>query len=220
MTNDRHKQLIERLLAEAEEAVVAGRWDVVAARCRSVLTLDPSNTDAAALNDAARRSGLGGAELTPSPPAPATVALPERVCETCGHTISAHALACDRCGAVVSARSSPAELRTSDPRNAPTTRVARVSPRQLEAPAFASYVSARTSSGNDNTGNGFCVASVICGVLAFFFFPIVFGPIGLILAAVGATRRESLTPVAFTVSALGMIIGVFAGAIVWSSMLG
>ena len=42
MTSDRQRALIERLLSESEEAVVAGQWDVVARHAQSVLALDLS----------------------------------------------------------------------------------------------------------------------------------------------------------------------------------
>ena len=55
MTSDRQRALIERLLSEAEDAVVAGQWDVVARHAQSVLALDSSNPDGLALKAAAER---------------------------------------------------------------------------------------------------------------------------------------------------------------------
>ena len=66
MTSDRQRALIERLLSEAEDAVVAGQWDVVARHAQSVLALEPSNPDGLALTAAAER--MGAAIATEVPP--------------------------------------------------------------------------------------------------------------------------------------------------------
>ena len=58
MTNERQERLIERLLSEAEEAVLAGQWDVVATRCRSALALQPEHPEATSLLEAAIRAGV------------------------------------------------------------------------------------------------------------------------------------------------------------------
>ncbi|MCH7906671.1 MAG: hypothetical protein IIB26_04495, partial [Chloroflexi bacterium] len=64
------KKRIEQMLDEAEEAVVAGRWDQVQTLCDSILRLDPSNTDALALVEAASRdTGVLDAGTAPSAPA-------------------------------------------------------------------------------------------------------------------------------------------------------
>ena len=55
MTNDRQRALIERLLSEAEDAVVAGQWDVVARHAQSVLALEPTHSDALAFKTLAER---------------------------------------------------------------------------------------------------------------------------------------------------------------------
>ncbi|MCH8234817.1 MAG: protein kinase [Chloroflexi bacterium] len=70
MTTERLKKRIEQMLDEAEEAVVAGRWDQVQTLCDSILRLDPSNTDALALVEAASRdTGVLDAGTAPSAPA-------------------------------------------------------------------------------------------------------------------------------------------------------
>ena len=66
-------------------------------------------------------------------------------------------------------------------------------------------------------GNGYSVAGIICGAIAFLVFPIVLCPIGLILGAVGKSKGESKAVVAMVVSALGLVIGMILGAIVFSS---
>ena len=59
MPNERQERLIERLLSEAEEAVALADWDVVAARCDSVLALQLDHADARALRDGADRAIAG-----------------------------------------------------------------------------------------------------------------------------------------------------------------
>lgn len=75
MTGDRGQDLIERLLRDADEAVVAGNWEVVAERSASVLALQPDQADALRLREASQRA-LGGAAAPPSPDAPASPPLP------------------------------------------------------------------------------------------------------------------------------------------------
>jgi len=55
MTSDRQRALIERLLSEAEVAVGAGQWDVVARHAQSVLVLEANHLDALALKAIAER---------------------------------------------------------------------------------------------------------------------------------------------------------------------
>lgn len=67
-------------------------------------------------------------------------------------------------------------------------------------------------------GNGFSTAGIILGAIAFLLLPILFGPAGLILGAVGKSRGESKAVVAMVVSALGLVVGMFLGFVVFSSM--
>ena len=46
MASDRVQRQIDRLLDEAEEAITGQEWDTVGDRARSVLRLDPENSDA------------------------------------------------------------------------------------------------------------------------------------------------------------------------------
>jgi predicted ATPase len=55
MPSERVQRQIDRLLDEAEQAIQAEDWATVEARCRSVLTLDPGNADAASYQAAAAR---------------------------------------------------------------------------------------------------------------------------------------------------------------------
>jgi hypothetical protein len=52
--------LAARLLAEAHDAVIAGQWDVVEARARALLAVDPSSSDAQDLLTVAQRGRSAG----------------------------------------------------------------------------------------------------------------------------------------------------------------
>lgn len=56
------------------------------------------------------------------------------------------------------------------------------------------------------------------GITAFIFFPIILGPIGLILGAVGYTRGERLAVVAMIVSGVGTVVGSLIGIFMWELM--
>ena len=55
-------------------------------------------------------------------------------------------------------------------------------------------------------------------VVSFLFFPIVFGPAGLILGAVAKSKGEEKAIVALVVSGLGLVVGMFLGFVVFASM--
>jgi hypothetical protein len=63
-------------------------------------------------------------------------------------------------------------------------------------------------------GNGLSIAGIICGAIAFLFFPILLGPAGLILGGIGLSRRESKAPIAMVVSGCGLVVGMILGVIV------
>ena len=63
----------------------------------------------------------------------------------------------------------------------------------------------------------FSILAIVCGVLAILILPIVFGPIGIILAVVANRRGEPLWKIALGVAIGGMILGFILGAIVLNS---
>jgi len=67
-------------------------------------------------------------------------------------------------------------------------------------------------------GSTFSTVGIICGVIAFLFFPIVFGPAGLIFGAVAKSKGEEKAVVALAVSGLGLVVGMFLGFVVFASM--
>ncbi len=81
-------------------------------------------------------------------------------------------------------------------------------PYQGSYPYPASYPEARAA------GNGFSIAALVLGGLAFFFLPVVLGPMGIILAVIGKSKRESKAGIALTVAILGTVLGFIIGALI------
>lgn len=67
------------------------------------------------------------------------------------------------------------------------------------------------------TGMGYSVAAIICGVVALLFFPIIFGPAGLVLGAVAYTRHERLWAIGMAMALVGGLVGFFIGFLVAAS---
>jgi uncharacterized protein YacL len=65
--------------------------------------------------------------------------------------------------------------------------------------------------------NAFSIAAIVCGVIAVLIFPIVFGPIGIILAAVAKSRNEPRANTALIVAIVGTIVGFLLGFIVFEA---
>jgi hypothetical protein len=68
-----------------------------------------------------------------------------------------------------------------------------------------------------STANGFSIAGIIMGAIAFLFFPIILGPAGLIMGAIGESKGETKAVVALVVSGLGLVIGMLLGSMLYSS---
>lgn len=71
-----------------------------------------------------------------------------------------------------------------------------------------------------NTGNGLAIAGIVLGVVSLFFLPIVLGPIGIILAAVSKSKKQSMSTIALVVSILGTVGGMILGAVVMAAIFG
>ena len=82
--------------------------------------------------------------------------------------------------------------------------------RLVAAPATAA---ASAPARPTTTSNRFSIAGIFFGVLAFLIFPIIFGPIGFFLGAVGKSRGESNAKTAIVVSDIGMVAGVLIGVV-------
>jgi predicted membrane protein len=63
----------------------------------------------------------------------------------------------------------------------------------------------------------FSILAMVCGVIAILILPIVFGPIGIVLAVVANRRGEPLWKIALGVAIGGMVLGFILGAIVLSN---
>jgi hypothetical protein len=87
------------------------------------------------------------------------------------------------------------------------------------APAYAPPPPVAAAPPVATTGNGFSIAGIVFGILAFLILPILFGPIGLILGAVGKSKGESKATTAMVVAGVGMVVGMAIGALVALAML-
>ena len=63
----------------------------------------------------------------------------------------------------------------------------------------------------------FSILAMVSGVVAIFFFPILFGPIGIVLAVVANRKAEPLWKVALAVAVGGTILGFVLSYVVLSS---
>mgnify|MGYP000293530486 CR=1 FL=1 len=66
------------------------------------------------------------------------------------------------------------------------------------------------------TSNSFSTVAMIMGGIAIWIFPIVFGPIGLVLGAVAKSKNEPKATTAIVIAAIGTVLGMLFGAIAWS----
>ncbi len=63
----------------------------------------------------------------------------------------------------------------------------------------------------------FSILAIISGIVAILILPIVFGPVGIVLAIVANRRGEPLWKIALGVAIGGMVLGFILGAIVLSN---
>jgi len=68
-----------------------------------------------------------------------------------------------------------------------------------------------------NTKQGFAVASLVCGIVAFLFLPPVFGVLGIIFGSMSWKAGNKLGMAATIVSIVGLVVGMIIGAAVWTS---
>ena len=109
-------------------------------------------------------------------------------CSNCGTSNSEGTAFCSKCGSPVA--------RTNQP----------TPPPMFSAPQPSS------------PGSTFSTVGIICGAIAFLFFPIVFGPAGLIFGAVAKSKGEQKAVVALVVSGVGLVVGMIFGYIVSSGL--
>lgn len=68
-----------------------------------------------------------------------------------------------------------------------------------------------------NTSNVFSILAMVFGAISLLFVPILFGPVAIILAVVGKTKKERLANIGLTVGILGMVVGFILGALVFAA---
>jgi hypothetical protein len=70
-----------------------------------------------------------------------------------------------------------------------------------------------------NDSNTLSTIGIVLGAIAFVFFPILFGPAGLVLGAVARSRGERRAVTAMVVSGIGLVVGMILGAVIYSSVV-
>jgi hypothetical protein len=69
-----------------------------------------------------------------------------------------------------------------------------------------------------NTSNTFSIMGIVFGAVAVLFLPIIFGPVGIVMGAIGMSKKERLGVVGLVVSIVGTILGFILGALVFTAM--
>lgn len=91
-----------------------------------------------------------------------------------------------------------------------------------QGPCPAPWVQAAAPGGYPvpvTVGNGYSTAGIILGAIAFLFVPILLGPTGLVLGAIGKSKGESKAVVAMVVSACGLVVGMLLGIIAFGTVV-
>lgn len=68
------------------------------------------------------------------------------------------------------------------------------------------------------TSNVLSIIAIVFGVIAVVFFPIVFGPLGIICGGIALSRKERLAKIGLGVAIAGMIAGFILAAVVFSQL--
>lgn len=71
-------------------------------------------------------------------------------------------------------------------------------------------------SSTQNPKQGLAFAGLICGIIAFLFFPPLFGVLGIVFSAISMSAGNKLGKTALIVSIVGLIVGMLVGAMVFS----
>jgi hypothetical protein len=67
------------------------------------------------------------------------------------------------------------------------------------------------------SGNALSILAIIFGGISVIIFPILFGPIGIILGIIAKTRKERLSTVGLIISIVGPVIGAILGVLVFAA---
>lgn len=84
----------------------------------------------------------------------------------------------------------------------------------MQQPFAPQYTAPRPTSPRGNTWS---TIGIICGAIAFLFFPPLFGIAGLVFGGIAKSKGESGATTALIVSVLGLVLGMIIGALVMSA---
>jgi len=76
------------------------------------------------------------------------------------------------------------------------------------APTYAPQAAAQKG------GNTLSTLAIVFGAISALFLPVLFGPVAIILAAIGKSKKESRSTVALIVAIGGLVVGMVFGFIV------
>jgi hypothetical protein len=72
----------------------------------------------------------------------------------------------------------------------------------------------------ENSSNTFSILAIVFGGVSLLVLPILLGPAAIVLGVVGLVKKERLAPIGITVGVLGMLVGMFLGAIIGMAVFG
>jgi hypothetical protein len=72
----------------------------------------------------------------------------------------------------------------------------------------------------EKSPNTFSILAIVLGGVSLLVVPIFLGPAAIVLGVVGLVKKERLAPIGITVGILGMLVGMFLGAIVGMAVFG
>lgn len=75
----------------------------------------------------------------------------------------------------------------------------------------------QANSSTQQPKQGLAIAGLICGIIAFLFFPPLFGVLGIVFSAVAMSAGNKLGKTALIVSVVGLVVGMLVGALVFSA---
>lgn len=68
-----------------------------------------------------------------------------------------------------------------------------------------------------SSGRVLSILGFVFGAIAVIFLPILFGPVGIVCAAVATAKGDRLGKPALVVAIVGMIVGFILGAVVFAA---
>jgi len=163
-------------------------------------------------------STVGSGKFCESCGTPAPVDIPvKKFCANCGTSVSEGQRFCQGCGNPTSTNTAPtAQAAYTQQIPPPPPPIPQQVPPYYQSQPSNQFGFTPHNPQSSNS-SPMSIGAIVCGVIALLFFPIVLGPLAIILGAGGWSRGEKLGPVAVAVGVIGMIVGMIIGAMVWSS---